>query len=215
MLHLTETTISTILSLYRRHKVRNVSAIHAILSIHNPSLAAYPNNANASDFEIEHLQDLIPPHQYNKIVASAGHTRKCRDRVPSDKEKIIDVLNRGKCRDYVDEVLTRDEVRMLRTVGVKVLGGFEGRDSLVGANRVGEKDIDVEARNEELGLQESRNSRDRKKDLGLETPFRDKDVILVESSPSGAQARDERLGLQTPGPDREVILKEFLSMTRS
>lgn len=222
MLHLTNKTIATILSLYRRHKIRNVRAIHAILSLHNPSLAAYPHNTDANSFETEHLQDVIPPKQYMKIVAIAGITRKCRDRVPSDKEKIIEVLNREKCRDYVDEVLTKEEVRMLRGMGVKILGRFEGRDSVVEVDG----DKDMEARNEELGLHTP--ACDKKvivignspSGLMLQTPGRDKEVILIGSSPSGlglqTPGRDEKevivIGssprLHTPGADKEVILIE-------
>lgn len=199
MLHLTTTTIATILSLYRRHKIRNVRAIHAILSLHNPSLAAYPNNTDASDFESEHLQDLIPDHQYSKIVAAAGHTRKYRDRVPSDKEKIIDVLDQGKCRDYVDEVLTSEEVRMLRGMGVETLGRFEGRDSLVEANGVEDKDMDMEARDEKLGPW---------------TPEPDKEVIVIESSPS-ERVQDKEVILIESSPSERVQGKEVVLIDSS
>lgn len=83
--------------------------------------------------------------------------------MPSDKEKIIDVLNQGKCRDYVDQLLTKEEVRMLKGMGVKTLGRFEGRDSAVEVG--GDGDKDMEARNEELGLQ---------------TPGPDNEVVPVE-----------------------------------
>ncbi|QDS71275.1 hypothetical protein FKW77_001010 [Venturia effusa] len=147
MLHLTETTRATILSLYRRHTIRNVRAILAILSIHNPSLAAYPHNDDSSNYETEHMEDWLSPVQYRKVVAAAGLTRKVRDRVPSDKEKIIEMLQQARCRDYIDEALTREEVKMLRNMGVQTLGNFEGRGSAVG---FGEKDLDTQT--EESGL---------------------------------------------------------------
>lgn len=158
----------------------------------------------------------MPPHQYNKIVASAGHTRKYRDRVPSDKEKVIEVLNQGKCRDYVDAVLTGEEVGMLRRMGVKTLGRFEGRDSLVEANRAGNQD--TEARNEVLGhetankkveviLNESSpiGGQMGHGEVGLLTPGREKGAVLVEGFPDREDS-DEELGLQTPGTDIEVIV---------
>jgi hypothetical protein len=151
MLHLTKTIIRTILALYRKHKIRNVREIYAVLSLWHPYLVTNPHTVDADSFEEEHTQDIMPIAQYQTLVAVTGVPRKNRDRVPSDKEKIIEVLNEAKCIEWVDVKLSKAELRKLRKMGIRALGEFEGRDNVV------EEDVEMEEEgegNEEvLGLE--------------------------------------------------------------
>jgi hypothetical protein len=142
MLHLTTTIIRTILALYRKNKIRNVREIHAVLSLWHPYLVTNPHTVDADSFEEEHTQDIMPIAQYRALVAVAGVPRKNRDRVPSDKEKIIEVLNEAKCTEWVDVTLSKADLRKLRKMGIRALGEFEGRDSVV------EEDVEMEEEGE-------------------------------------------------------------------
>lgn len=90
------------------------------------------------------MQDLLLPAQFQKLTASAGITRRLRDRVPSDKEKIISVLVDGKCKEWTDVMLTREEVGSLRNMGVRSLGQCEERGVVVVINR--EVDVGMKGR---------------------------------------------------------------------
>jgi hypothetical protein len=116
MLHLTTTLTRTILYLYQHYKIRNIRTIQALLTLWHPSLLSHPHTTDAESFGEEHLQDLLSTNQY---VASrlGGIGPKYRDRVLSDKEKIIQVLVDGKCRDWVDVPLSKGETRELRGLG--------------------------------------------------------------------------------------------------
>jgi hypothetical protein len=130
MLHITTDMTRNILRLYKTYGIRNIQLILATLSLWHPDLLTYPHLIDAESFEEEHLEDCLSTNEYASLKVAAGLPRKFRDRVPSDKEKVIRVLTEGKCKEWVDVKLTGAEMSQLEKLGVKAWCEFMRKDSV-------------------------------------------------------------------------------------